>query len=206
MLSISPVTLVGQFVILETLTHKHFAELIAAGSDSAIWTHSWPQNQAEPKSLERYFTRQLEQLQAQQFLPFTIRHKDTQQIIGNTTYNNFQISNHGLEIGGTWIIRAFQKTAANTESKYLMLKHAFEELNCVRVQFRVDPDNLNSIQAIERIGASYEGTLRNNYIVDGQIYDLSLYSIILEEWPRIKQHLETLLQKVYASGIEPSLS
>jgi RimJ/RimL family protein N-acetyltransferase len=102
----------------------------------------------------------------------------------------------GLEIGGTWYGLAYQRTAVNTEAKYLLLKHAFEGLGAIRVQFKADVRNESSWRAIERIGARREGILRNHFILpDGVIRDSVYYSIIDQEWPGVKQRLEKLLER-----------
>jgi len=99
-----------------------------------------------------------------------------------------------LEIGGTWYAPAFQRTGVNTESKYLLLGHAFEDLGCLRVQFRTDVRNLRSQKAIERLGAASEGVLRDHMILpDGTVRSSVIYSILKDEWPAVKANLEVKL-------------
>ena len=103
---------------------------------------------------------------------------------------------HALEIGGTWYAPSYQHTAVNTESKLLLLAHAFEVLGCIRVQFKTDSRNIRSQEALERIGAVREGVLRNHMILhDGYIRDSVYYSIIASEWPGVKEHLVRKLQR-----------
>jgi RimJ/RimL family protein N-acetyltransferase len=107
---------------------------------------------------------------------------------------DIQPHNRTIEIGGTWYAVRFQRTAANTESKYLLLTYAFETLECIRVQFKADLRNERSQKALERIGAVYEGTLRNHMILpDGSIRSSVYFSILDSEWPAVKSHLEDML-------------
>jgi RimJ/RimL family protein N-acetyltransferase len=97
-------------------------------------------------------------------------------------------------VGGTWYGLDFQRTAVNTECKYLLFAHAFEVLKCIRVQIKTDARNMRSQQAIERIGAKKEGVLRNHMILpDGRYRDSVFYSILDSEWPRVKKNLEEML-------------
>ena len=114
---------------------------------------------------------------------------------GATRYLNMQLEHRGLEIGGTWYGLEFQRTAVNTESKYLLLGYAFERLGCIRVQFKTDLCNTRSQRAIERLGARREGVLRNHMILpDGRYRDSVYYSILESEWPGIKRRLEGFLE------------
>ncbi len=127
-------------------------------------------------------------------LPFAVILQADGRAIGATRYMEIRPKHRALEIGGTWYAPAYQRTAVNTECKYLLLKHAFEDLGCVRVQFKTDARNLRSQKAIERIGAVREGLLRQHVITpSGYIRDSVYYSIIDREWPVIKKHLEELL-------------
>jgi RimJ/RimL family protein N-acetyltransferase len=111
--------------------------------------------------------------------------------VGRTTFMNISRRDRGLEIGGTWLGRPWQRTGINTEAKYLLLRHAFEELGAVRVQLKTDARNLRSQAAIERLGAVREGVLRQHMLVrDGFIRDTVMYSIIDMEWPAVKKRLE----------------
>src|SRR5258708_33070454 len=127
-------------------------------------------------------------------LPFGGVHQATGRAIGASRYLDIQPANRAVEIGGTWYGRDFQRTAVNTESKYLLLSHAFERLGCVRVQLKTDLRNERSQHAIERIGAQREGVLRHNKIMpDGHLRDSVYYSILAEEWPAVKAKLEGML-------------
>ncbi len=123
-------------------------------------------------------------------LPFTIIDKQSNRIAGTTRYLNIDYDNHRLEIGHTWIAESFRRTGINTESKFLMLQHAFERLNCIAVEIRTDVLNEVSRKAIERLGAKQDGILRNHKIMrNARIRDTVSYSIIKSEWPSVKENL-----------------
>ena len=127
-------------------------------------------------------------------LPFAVISLESGKAIGATRYLNIDREDRNLEIGGTWYGAAYQRTAVNTESKYLLLDHAFEHLECIRVQLKTDLRNLRSQHAIERLGAVREGVLRDHVILeDGYVRSSVYYSILLHEWPTVKAHLEALL-------------
>ena len=128
-------------------------------------------------------------------LPFAVIHLVSQRAIGTTRYLHIDHRHRSLEIGGTWYGLEYQRTAANTESKLLLLQHAFETLNCIRVQFKTDLRNERSQRALERIGAVKEGVLRNHMIMaDGTIRHSVFYSIIDNEWLVVKKLLEQKLR------------
>jgi RimJ/RimL family protein N-acetyltransferase len=132
-------------------------------------------------------------------LPFVVIHQASNQPVGCTRYLEISREHRKLEIGGTWYGREFQRTGVNTESKYLLLKHAFETLGCLRVQFKTDARNIRSQKAIERIGAVKEGVLRNHMLLpDGYVRDSVYYSIIASEWPEVKKLLQAKLSQSYA--------
>jgi RimJ/RimL family protein N-acetyltransferase len=129
-------------------------------------------------------------------LPFAVIHLETGQAIGATRYLEIHTHDQGLEIGGTWYAVNFQRTAVNTECKYLLLKHAFETLGFIRVQFKTDLRNERSQRAIERIGAVKEGVLRKHMILpDGSVRHSVYYSILDDEWPAVKIQLEEKLKQ-----------
>ena len=113
-----------------------------------------------------------------------------------TRYMNISPADRNLEIGGTWYAPNCQRTGVNTESKYLLLGHAFEVLGCLRVQFRTDVRNLRSQKAIERLGAVREGVLRDHMVLpDGTVRSSIIYSILRGEWQAVKRHLEELMER-----------
>jgi N-acetyltransferase len=127
-------------------------------------------------------------------LPFAQVEKTTGRVIGSTRYANIERAHRRLEIGWTWIARPWQRTAVNTESKYLLLRHAFETLGCVRVELKTDSLNAKSRAAILRIGAREEGTFRNHMITSsGRIRHTVYFSIVDAEWPEVRSRLERVL-------------
>jgi RimJ/RimL family protein N-acetyltransferase len=193
---IQPVTLQGHSVRLEPLEEKHIPELALVGLDSNIWTYTVYGNIHTKAQLRAWVLEILGRQQNGTDLPFAVIHLESNRAVGATRYMNIQVENRSLEIGGTWYGVAYQRTAVNTESKYLLLRHAFEALGCVRVQLKTDSRNLRSQRAIERLGATKEGVLRNHMILpDGFLRDSVYYSIIDDEWPRVKAHLEDLMKR-----------
>jgi RimJ/RimL family protein N-acetyltransferase len=193
-MDIHPLTLTGCVVRLEPLIEAHVPGLTAAGADESIWhymRYGIIRTEAQMADLVRYL---LDGQAAGTDLPFTVFHQESGKIIGMTRYLNIEPENRSVEIGGTWFAVAHQRTAANTESKYLLLRHAFETLGCIRVQLKTDARNERSQRAIERIGAVKEGILRKHMILpDGTIRSSVIYSILDNEWPAVKALLEEKL-------------
>ena len=128
--------------------------------------------------------------------PFAIIDKATGQLVGGTRYLNIDTPNGGIEIGGSWLGSAFRRTSINTNAKYLLLRYAFEQLECIRVQLRTDSRNLRSQRAIEHLGAVREGILRKDFIYpDGYQRSTVFYSIIDDDWPAAKQCLQLLIER-----------
>lgn len=194
--AIQPLTLSGQVVRLEPLSTEHIPGLQQAGRDPSIWEHML---YGEVTSLEKMqsFVEDLLQRQARGTdLPFTVIHRPSNRIAGCTRYMDIQPQNRALEIGGTWYGLEFQRTAVNSEAKYLLLEHAFERLGAVRVQLKTDLNNLRSQQAIERLGAVREGVLREHMLrPDGSRRSSVYYSILDREWPAVKKHLQGFLER-----------
>jgi RimJ/RimL family protein N-acetyltransferase len=195
-LDIHPLTLTGRVVRLEPLAEAHVPALTVAGADESIWRYmryGIIRTEEQMADLVRYL---LDGQAAGTDLPFTVFHQETSQIIGMTRYLNIEPENRAVEIGGTWYALAYQRTAVNTESKYLLLRHAFETLSCIRVQLKTDLRNERSQRAIERIGAVKEGILRNHIILpDGTLRSSVIYSILDSEWPTVKTLLEEKLRR-----------
>ena len=127
-------------------------------------------------------------------LPFAIVEKAEGRAIGSTRYGNIDCKHRRVEIGWTWVARDWQRTAVNTEAKYLLSKHAFETLGCIRVELKTDSLNERSRAAILRIGAREEGIFRNHMITaSGRVRHSVYYSIVDEEWPAVKTRLEAML-------------
>ena len=192
----TPVTLEGQFVRLEPLSEAHVPGLAAVGCDDRIWRLMRYGLIHTEDDIRQWVCHLLEDQAAGTDLPFAVIHIATGTVAGATRFMEIRPEQRGLEIGGTWYGRAYQRTVVNTETKYLLLRHAFEKLGAIRVQFKADFRNKRSLRAIERIGARREGILRNHMILpDGVIRDSIYYSIIDREWPGVKQRLEEKLRR-----------
>ena len=195
-MEIHPVTLIGRKVRLEPLSEMHIPDLATAGRDKAIWKFMLYGNVTGEPEMRAWVCALLEAQQRGTDLPFAVIHLGSGKAIGSTRYMDIRSEHHSLEIGGTWYGVAFQRTAVNTECKYLLLKHAFEKLGCIRVQLKTDQRNERSQRALERIGAVWEGTLRNHMILpDGSLRHSVYYSIIDTEWPGVKERLENHLRR-----------
>jgi len=200
-MDVRPVTLLGRFVRLEPLAEAHVPDLARVAGDESIWRYMlYGTVQSEEQMLA--WVRDLLGRQARGTdLPFAVIHCPSGKAIGATRYLDIRPADRGLEIGGTWYGVDYQRTAVNTECKYLLLTHAFEQLGCVRVQFKTDLRNARSQRAIERIGALREGVLRSHMITpEGYLRDSVYYSIIAPEWPRVKALLEEKLSTSHAQG------
>ncbi len=195
-MEIAPVTLQGRFVRLEPLQMKHASDLFAAAQDPAIWTYMSSHLNGSLPAIEAWISAALQEQAAGIVLPFAIIDLSSGYAVGSTRYMTISVRDRGLEIGWTWLAPVVQRTGVNTECKYLLLRHAFETLGAIRVQLKTHHDNLRSQRAIERIGATREGVLRNHMIMpDGSYRHSVYYSIIDSEWPRVKGRLEAKMQQ-----------
>lgn len=189
------ITLEGEYVRLEPLSHQYDAELadiIRRDGLNNLWYALVP----EPEHFSQDVEKRLENFQKKECLPFVVIDKRSGKPVGITSYNRVDHAVRRVEIGATWYGVEVQRTALNTEAKYLLLKHAFEELNCVAVEFRTHFLNSQSRRAIERLGAKLDGILRNHMKTKtGELRDSCVYSIIESEWPSIKHHLEWQMVK-----------
>lgn len=193
-MDIEPVVLSGRVARLVPLSSAHIPDLYNFGRDASIWKYMRYGMIKTQQDMSAWVDELLRAQSAGTDLPFAVIHQDINRAIGSTRYLDIQPQNRSLEIGGTWYAVAYQRTAVNTECKYLLLRHAFEVLGCVRVQFKTDVRNLRSQQALERIGARQEGLLRNHMILpDGTLRSSVYYSIIDSEWPEVKEMLENKL-------------
>jgi RimJ/RimL family protein N-acetyltransferase len=191
--ALEPIVLEGDFVRLEPMTLEHHAGLSEVGLDPEIWRQTVTFVRS-PEEMRTYMESALK-LQAEgTSLPFVTIERSSGRIIGSTRLGNYDRANRRVEIGWTWIARPWQRTAINTEAKYLMLSHAFEKLRCVRVELKTDVLNSASRKAMLRIGAKEEGILRKHTLMwTGRYRDSIYYSILDDEWPGVKQELERML-------------
>lgn len=191
-----PIILEGNLVRLEPLSLAHSDGLAEAGSDPAIWQFMLYGDLSHPGAMRAWVQDILDRQAAGTDLPFTVIHKPSGKIAGATRYLDIRPVHRGLELGGTWYSPEFQRTGVNTECKYLLLRHAFEILGCIRVQFKADSRNVRSLRGIERLGAVREGLLRNHMIVnDGVIRHSVYFSILDSEWPNVRTRLEGFLER-----------
>lgn len=192
-LEIAPVTLEGRHIRLDPLTLAHLDRLCAVGLDEDLWRwHVTPVRTRD--EMQALIESALNDQRTGTSLPFAIIDKASREAVGSTRCLNIDKIHHRVEIGGTWIARPWQRTAVNTEAKYLMLCHAFEKLGCIRVELKTDSLNERSRRAIQRIGAKEEGTFRNHMIAHtGRIRHSVYYSIVDSEWPEAKARLERML-------------
>jgi RimJ/RimL family protein N-acetyltransferase len=192
---LQPVTLAGDIVVLEPLRHDHVDDLVAAASDGRLW-ELWYTSVPTPEGMAAEVAARLAALDAGTMLPFTVRRADTGVVVGTTACCNVDAAAPRVEIGYTWTARSAQRTGVNTESKLLLLGHAFETLGCIAVEFRTHWHNVQSRTAIARLGAKQDGVLRNHRRQpDGSLRDTVVFSIIESEWPAVRTGLRHQLAR-----------
>ncbi|TEA62977.1 GNAT family N-acetyltransferase [Pseudomonas sp. CH235] len=186
-------TLQGQGIILRPLQYSDADALLRAAADGELWNLTVTVVPSA-STVDAYLKKALDGREAGTVMPFVIVLKETGEVIGSTRFWKIDPLNRKLEIGSSWISARFQKTFVNTEAKYLMLRHAFEVLDCVRVQFTTDENNQKSRNAILRLGAQQEGIVRHERIMpDGRKRNSVRFSIIDDEWPQVRLNLERKL-------------
>jgi N-acetyltransferase len=206
-MQIGPVTLDGHHVRLEPVSLTHVPALWRAAEPEEIWRYLSSTVRSEDE-MRSYVGSELATQEAGLVVRFATVAKATDQPVGSTSYLNIDRQHRRVESGGTWITPAWQRSAINTEAKYLQLRHAFETLGCIRVEFKTEALNTKSWQALARIGATEEGTFRNHMIMpDGRIRHSVYFSITHDEWPRVKAHLEELMSwyPPSSAGLPPPL-
>jgi N-acetyltransferase len=189
-MKVEPVALTGsRWVSLEPLTVAHVPEVASASADGdvgALWFTSAP----SPDTAAQWVDTRLSSQRPESGLTFVVRSLDGK-VVGSSSYLHVDPPNRRLEIGNTWYSASMRRTGVNTESKLLMLGHAFDELNCVAVEFRTHFFNFTSRAAIERLGAKLDGVLRSHQLLpDGSRRDTVVYSILDVEWPAVRNNLE----------------
>ncbi len=190
---VEPLVLEGDHVRLEPLSLSHLDGLCAVGLDPDIWR--WmPSRVRDREEMSAYLESALRSQVEGTALPFATIAKATEDVAGSTRYGNIERAHRRVEIGWTWLGRGWRRTALNTEAKYLMLRHAFEGWDCLRVELKTDALNETSRRAILRIGAKEEGILRSHMIAEGgRVRDTAYYSVVAGEWPAVKARLEEIL-------------
>ena len=190
----APVTLAGPYARLEPLSPAHREALAEAADDGALWK-LWYTTVPAPERMAAEIERRLGLREAGTMNPFAVF--DAQgRAAGMTTYMNIDAANRRVEIGSTWTRASCQRSALNTQCKLLLLQHAFEQLDCIAVEFRTHRLNTQSRRAIERLGAQLDGILRSHLrMPDGTLRDTCVYSITAAEWPTVRNHLQWQLDK-----------
>ncbi len=195
-LEVKPIVLSGRHVRLEPMTETHIPGLAEIGVGQPFWHFMLYGNMDTGEDMRNWVLDILSRAEKGTDLPFVAIHLASGRVAGATRYLNIMPHDRGLEIGGTWYGLEFQRTPVNTECKYLLLRHAFETLGCIRVQLKTDLRNERSQKAIERTGAVKEGVLRNHMILpDGRYRHSVFYSILDTEWPEVKKRLEEMMTR-----------
>jgi RimJ/RimL family protein N-acetyltransferase len=190
---VEPVTLAGRCARLEPIGYEHLDDLVVAAGDQAIWRYI-PLNPSSTEAMRSWIEQSIAERETWTVIRFAIVAQASGRAVGSTSLFDIRPKDRGIEIGWTWLGRDWQRTGINTECKYLLLRHCFETLGAIRVQLKTHRLNLKSRRAIERIGAQFEGILRNHVVMpDGTYRDSAYYSIIEGEWPAVKRHLELMM-------------
>jgi N-acetyltransferase len=197
---VEPITLHGKHAILEPLAEIHLDELKAAAADGELW-NLWFTSVPTPDEAAANIAYRLGERERGTMMPFVVRRVTDNRVVGATTFCNIVAASIAaktghVEIGYTWYAQSAQRTAINTEVKFMLLQHAFEKLSCMAVEFHTHHKNLKSRAAIERLGAKLDGILRSQGIDrQGGIRDTYAYSIIAAEWPDVKIRLQQKLNR-----------
>lgn len=201
-MQIEPVVLESAHVRLEPLAEAHEAGL-AAVLDPTL-TQWFTKPMLTRDDAREFIHEGLAAQRAGSALPFATIDKATGKVIGSTRFGNIDRPNRHVEIGWTLVARPYQRSSVNTEAKLLMLTHAFERWDCIRVEFKTDSLNIQSRTALTRLGATEEGIFRNHMVcASGRIRHSVYFSITMEEWPAVKQRL---IRRIAAGGHERAAS
>ncbi len=193
--TLASVTLQGSVVRLEPLRKEHAEFFWDVAKHHLEDIFRWiPYSMKTPDDFRRLIEKAFQEQERGESVVFATVENKSGQVIGSTRFMNIDRANRRVEIGSTWIAPAWQRTAVNTEAKYLMLRHAFEEWKCIRVELKTDALNQRSRNAILRIGAKEEGTLRRHLVTwTGRVRDTVYFSILDHEWPEVKERIEARL-------------
>jgi len=194
-ITISPTTLEARGIRLEPLGPQHADALAAAATDGRLW-ELWFTSVPEADQVSRYIADALAGQAAGHMLPWAVRELTNGRVIGTTRYHDIVPVVDRVEIGWTWYALSWQRSHVNTTCKLLLFQHAFETLGCKVVGLRTDNFNFRSQRAIEALGAKRDGVLRHHYLRrDGSVRDSVMYSVLATEWPDVKKHLITRLDR-----------
>ena len=195
-MEVKPIILQGKYVRLEPMTEAHAPALAEIGVGQPFWGFMVYGRMETVDDMREWVQDILARAEKGTDIPFVAIHIDSGRLAGASRYMNIMPKDRGLEIGGTWYGPEYQRTVVNTECKYLLLQHAFEKLECIRVQLKTDLRNERSQKAIERLGAVKEGVLRNHMILPDGYYRHSVYYSILDtEWSAVKKRLEEMMNR-----------
>jgi RimJ/RimL family protein N-acetyltransferase len=184
-----PVTLKGRHATLEPLSLSHLEGMTEATKDGELWK-LWYTAVPSPEGMSAEITRRLDLQAKGSMLPFAVLDAEGR-CAGMTSFMNIDAVNKRVEIGSTWYAKRVQRSGLNTECKFMLMRHAFEVLDCIAVEYRTGFFNRQSRQAIERLGAKLDGILRNHQrYANGTLRDTCVYSIIASEWPAVRSHLD----------------
>jgi RimJ/RimL family protein N-acetyltransferase len=192
----APITLEGTHVQLQPLSEAHLDPLCEVGLDPDLW--KWiPIQVLDRDQMLRYIRSALADQEKGISIPFATVDRASGKVVGSTRFMSIDVPNKRLEIGATWIAKPWQRSAINTEAKYLMMRHAFETLGCNRVEWKTDALNTQSRNAILRLGAQQEGIFRHHVVTwTGRLRDSVYFSVIAPEWPAVKKNLEAKIKVV----------
>jgi RimJ/RimL family protein N-acetyltransferase len=198
---VTPITLEGSVVRLEPIRRDHAEDFWDIAKDALDDIFQWiPYRMKTREDFQYLVEKAFDEQKRGESIVFATVERGSRRVIGSTRFMNIDRVNRRVEIGSTWIAPAWQRTAVNTEAKYLMLRHAFEVWKCYRVELKTDALNQKSRNAILRIGAKEEGTLRRHVITwTGRVRDSVYFSILDSEWPEAKTNLEAMLARKAAS-------
>ena len=194
MAPLGPVTLTGKHIRLEPMRPAHALALLEAGRAAEIW--EWmPSRPLDPAVMEGWLQTAMQAEATGREYPFVVIHVATGRLVGSTRYLEVHENDRNVEIGWTWYAPDTWGGVVNPEAKYLLMRHAFEDWGAIRVALKTDIRNLHSQAAIKKLGAKYEGMLRNQRIrPDGSYRDTVIFSVIESEWPAVKARLEARLR------------
>jgi len=193
----APITLEGSSACLQPLRHDHAALFWEAAKEDTENIFRWiPYSMRTPEDFQRMVEKAFAEQEGGESVVFATVERASQRVIGSTRFMNIDRVNRRVEIGSTWIAPAWQRTSINTEAKYLMLRHAFEVWNCIRVELKTDALNEKSRNAILRLGAKEEGILRKHVVTwTGRVRDTVYFSILDTEWLLVKAGLEAKMRR-----------
>jgi N-acetyltransferase len=199
MAPLGPITLNGPHLRLEPMRLEHGPPLLEAGRDPQVW--QWmPARPDSPEAIRAWMDKAMRAAADGREYPFVVIGGDGR-VLGSTRYLDVQEDDRTAEIGWTWYSPDVWGGVVNPEAKYLLMRHAFEDWHAIRVALKTDVKNLHSQAAIKKLGARYEGTLRNQRIrPDGSYRDTVVFSIIESEWPAAKRRLEQRIRDPAGRG------